>query len=259
MRLSKSSSSQARWSGKSVSAFNAWLVVWRVVSLPATASNTKNVGVGQAVTVDFGVDQGAEQIVPGILASIRGEPESHLVDVHLRFEKHLQGVAAREVDGVGPGAHGIGGVCDALTLRLRNAHHVRQRADGQFLAAVLDEIDPTTCGFELINDGLGVGFDRILDTPDLARGERGADKFAEEGVPGWIHRQERLRRFEKLLGHILEKNALSGEERLVVAADRDNVVAASDRPVAGVVGISHQGVFDGGMPAHRAFGPQLGE
>ena len=42
MRSERSSISNARWSGKSVNARRAWLVVWRVVSLPATDSSTKN-------------------------------------------------------------------------------------------------------------------------------------------------------------------------------------------------------------------------
>ena len=85
------------------------------------------------------------------------------------------------------------------------------------------------------------------------------DEFAQEGVPRRVHRQEGLRRFEQLHGNVLEHHALAGQEHLVVAADRDDVGAPGDRPIAGVVGIGHQGVFDRRMPAHRAFGPQHGE
>src|SRR5277367_6968002 len=101
----------------------------------------------------------------------------------------------------------------SLTLGFWNSHHVRQCANGQFLGTVLNEVDTATCGFELLDDGLRIRLDRILDTPDLPRCERGADEFAKKGVPGWVHCEERLRRFEQFHGNILEDDALTGQER----------------------------------------------
>ncbi len=50
IRASRSWSSQARWSGKSVSAFMPWLVLCRVVSLPATMSSPKNDTISSSVS-----------------------------------------------------------------------------------------------------------------------------------------------------------------------------------------------------------------
>ena len=146
-----------------------------------------------------------------------------------------------------------------LTLGLRDAHHVRQRADGQFLGAWSTKSAPLPAARSSSTMVLALAW---IES-SMRRTCRGVNaalhELAELGVPRRVHRQERLRRLEQFHGDVLEHHPLAGQEHLVVAADRGDVRAPGDRPIAGVVGIVHQGVFDGRMPAHRAFGPQHGK
>lgn len=52
-------------------------------------------------------------------------------------------------------------MCHPLTVGFGNSHHVRQGADGQFLGAVLDEIDTAAGHPELFDNALGVDLDRV--------------------------------------------------------------------------------------------------
>ncbi len=109
-----------------------------------------DVGVGEPITVHLGSHQAGEQVVAGMLAALRGEHPGHLMHVCLRLEQHLQRVATIEVLRVARRDHGVGRVRQPLPLRLGDAHHVRQRANGQLLGAEVDEIGAAACGFELL-------------------------------------------------------------------------------------------------------------
>ena len=141
---SRSSISSARWSGLTVSARIAWEVVWRVVSLPATDSSTKNaadLGVGEPLAVDLGLHEGRHQVVAGVLFAVRRELGRELGQRPQRLAEHLDRRGGRRRTR-GPATDTSTSAAETTRSRSasRHADHVRDRHQRQPLGDQLDEV-----------------------------------------------------------------------------------------------------------------------
>ena len=121
----------------------AWEVVWRVVSLPATDSSTKNardLGVGEPLPVHLGLHEGRHQVVAGMLFAMGRKLGRELGQRPQRLAQHLHRLAVAEDLGVRDRHQQVGRRDDALAVLLGHSDHVGDRHQRQPLGDQLDEV-----------------------------------------------------------------------------------------------------------------------
>src|SRR6516165_11752018 len=186
-----------------------------------------------------------------MFAPLLGQTDSDIEQSDQRFGQDFGGFTTGRTLGVGPGHHALGQVRRFVALVFGQAKHLVDGPHRQALGHLLDEV--TLLSLEqIIDDGLRLVLDLVLDLGNLAWGEDRADQPSQARVLRAVHTQAGLRGLEHLFGNGLERDALPGAEDLRVLADIADVLVARDHPHTVDLGL-HHGAFHRAVPADGAF------
>ena len=259
-RPSKSSIHQARCSGCSLSASSPWEMALRVVSLPATASNTKNEPSSASSNVSPStVLLTSAEVRSSVGFRRRASPSSWT------SWASSDPAVSRAVTMSAPGGHVLGvtgaqdhvGVLEhELVLAVGDAHHLADDPQRQGGGDIGDEVDPLPFD-ELVHD-LGRGAAHVvLDLLEHPGGEAAGHDAAQAGVARIVHVDHRPEELAERLGQVPDVRPLARAERLRALGGLEDVGVAAQGVVAPP--LRDAGVLPLLMERDRPLGPQGGE
>ena len=186
-------------------------------------------GVGERLAVDVGVDQRRGEVVGGVLDAVGGQAPHELGQVVAGVHEGQHGVLALgDVLGVAEGQDDVGAVEDGVVVALGHAHHVAddlEREPGRHLGDEVALALVPHLGDEVVGDLLDV----VLDGAHHAGVEGGRDDPAQPGVAGVVHVDHGPEELEELGRHVEDGGArLARAEELGVPADLDHVGVAGE-------------------------------